>query len=265
MTSSDKLDPQRAPDGLARSAASQVGAPHRAGMAEMTSSESKTWPLTRPAGIAYCPEHGLHGDRAECFVCGLPVQQITMVPLMLLEQFLSAVGGCREEMPNGDKCWAPAEFVIWGKLSAPQALGPRCYTHASKHVGDRALGDPAWAIVDLRPLREATTSSRSDSATVGEWRRIAEWDWVQVEPSVVLHAVATIENDADEEWYADGTTVCGIAGRMHIPGLFSRMGTKRCSACCEQTGMPQGAQSPKNVDECRPIVENRLAALEMGV
>lgn len=29
--------------------------------------------------IARCPEHGLHGERAECFVCGGPVDQVPMV------------------------------------------------------------------------------------------------------------------------------------------------------------------------------------------
>jgi hypothetical protein len=31
--------------------------------------------------IARCPEHGLHGERTECFVCGGPVEQIEMVPV----------------------------------------------------------------------------------------------------------------------------------------------------------------------------------------
>lgn len=30
--------------------------------------------------IARCPEHGLHGQRTECFVCGGPVEQVPMVP-----------------------------------------------------------------------------------------------------------------------------------------------------------------------------------------
>jgi hypothetical protein len=31
--------------------------------------------------IAFCPEHGLHGCRTECFACGGPVEQIRMVPV----------------------------------------------------------------------------------------------------------------------------------------------------------------------------------------
>jgi hypothetical protein len=31
--------------------------------------------------IARCPEHGLHGCRDECFVCGAEVEQVPMVTL----------------------------------------------------------------------------------------------------------------------------------------------------------------------------------------
>lgn len=37
-------------------------------------------PWSGPADIAYCPEHGLHGERDHCFACGKPVQQIRMIP-----------------------------------------------------------------------------------------------------------------------------------------------------------------------------------------
>jgi hypothetical protein len=32
------------------------------------------------ANIARCPEHGLHGARSECFICGGAVEQVPMVP-----------------------------------------------------------------------------------------------------------------------------------------------------------------------------------------
>lgn len=35
--------------------------------------------LPRAVNIARCPEHGLHGERDECFVCGGPVEQVRMV------------------------------------------------------------------------------------------------------------------------------------------------------------------------------------------
>ena len=101
-----------------------------------------------------------------------------------------------------------------------------------------------------------------DVNALSDWRETAEWDWVELGKGQRLHAVATIVNDdADDEWYGDGTTVCGLGGRMWIPGIFTRMSATRCRRCCERTGMPQGDQSPKNVDECRPIVKARLAEL----
>jgi hypothetical protein len=73
-----------------------------------------------------------------------------------IQTFLIAVGGCREYLDTDEgyvHCNAHADFVLWGKLIKPDGLGPRCYDHAAKYVGDRALGDPSWAIIDLRPLR----------------------------------------------------------------------------------------------------------------
>jgi hypothetical protein len=54
-----------------------------------------------------------------------------------------------------DRCNAPAEFILWGKLIAAEGLGPRCYDHAAKHINHRGLtrpGKSGWAIADLRPL-----------------------------------------------------------------------------------------------------------------
>jgi len=33
--------------------------------------------------VAWCPDHGLHGERTECFVCGGEVEQVRMVELRL--------------------------------------------------------------------------------------------------------------------------------------------------------------------------------------
>lgn len=97
------------------------------------------------------------------------------------------------------------------------------------------------------------------------WLEIAEWDWVLLDDAEgdTLHAVGEVINDTEEDWFGDGRTVCGIQADMFIPGLFTRMSTEvvRCEACCDATGMPRGAMSPKNVDECRPICEARIAAL----
>lgn len=39
--------------------------------------------------IARCPEHGLHGERDECFVCGGPVEQVKMVEANVVIDFLT--------------------------------------------------------------------------------------------------------------------------------------------------------------------------------
>ena len=59
---------------------------------------------------------------------------------------------CRELRDDLTRCPNPAEFLIWGKLFPPEALGPRCYDCAAKHVGHRNLGDRQVAIFDLRRL-----------------------------------------------------------------------------------------------------------------
>lgn len=38
--------------------------------------------MSDAVNIARCPEHGLHGERTECFICGGPVEQVAMVPVV---------------------------------------------------------------------------------------------------------------------------------------------------------------------------------------
>lgn len=71
---------------------------------------------------------------------------------------------CREDLgpeANYNRCGAPAEFILWGKLLPPEALGPRCYDHAAAHVGHLALSDPSYAIYHLPQGSESM--SREDS------------------------------------------------------------------------------------------------------
>lgn len=60
-----------------------------------------------------------------------------------------------------------------------------------------------------------------------------------------LHRVAETEG---EDWEADGlipigiqgVTLCGLVGRLAMPGVFSRMGLPRCAHCCDRLGIPRG-------------------------
>jgi hypothetical protein len=48
-----------------------------------------------------------------------------------------------------ERCGKPAEFIVWGKLFDPDALGPRCYDCAAGQIGHNALqhGNPqAYAV-----------------------------------------------------------------------------------------------------------------------
>lgn len=61
---------------------------------------------------------------------------------------------CREVDEHGDRCAARAEFLLWGTLFPPEALGPRCRAHAVKwsHYS-MPTQTSQWAVFDLRGLR----------------------------------------------------------------------------------------------------------------
>jgi hypothetical protein len=69
---------------------------------------------------------------------------------------------CRDEAPVFAKDVTAADFVLWGKLFPPEALGPRCYTHTAKYIGHVNMSRvDQYAIVDLRPLRDALDAFRA--------------------------------------------------------------------------------------------------------
>lgn len=72
--------------------------------------------------------------------------------------------------------------------------------------------------------------------------------WMVTPRWAVLHRVARIEwMDDDHKWIAGrGMTVCGLESELRRPGLFSRMGLKRCASCCRELGIPQGKGAPFN-------------------
>ncbi len=62
----------------------------------------------------------------------------------------------RDKAPVFAKSVTPADFILWGKLFPPEALGPKCYEHAAKHIGYSGMSQiDQYAVVDLRPIREA--------------------------------------------------------------------------------------------------------------
>jgi hypothetical protein len=79
----------------------------------------------------------------------------------ILEAIRREVGGCREDVGT-DKCWEPAEYILWGK--------PRCYDHAAAdHVGHGALGTRSqFALVDLAHLARRIASRIHEDYPLGD-------------------------------------------------------------------------------------------------
>ena len=70
------------------------------------------------------------------------------------------------------------------------------------------------------------------------WLVNGQWD--------VLHRISTIEWEDGEKISGTGRTVCGLEDSFVMPGIFSRMGLKRCDACCEALHIPGGEGAPFN-------------------
>lgn len=71
--------------------------------------------------------------------------------------------------------------------------------------------------------------------------------WLVLPRWGVLHRVAAITWDEPDEMICGyGQTVCGRNGFLRMPGIFSRMGLKRCPRCCKAMGIPQGDGAPFN-------------------
>ena len=90
---------------------------------------------------------------------------------------------------------------------------------------------------------------------------IARYDWLVSKSWNRLHAVTGWTDEhrvcMEQEW---GVSIpvrlaCGrVAAGVWIPGMFTRMGGRRCSGCCRALGYPQGFGSPKNSGACRAIL-----------
>lgn len=96
--------------------------------------------------------------------------------------------------------------------------------------------------------------SETESAT-----RLIESHWLVASTWNVLHH-ATITDPDDLAEIDDGGTVldvrltCGQRAKtVTIPGLFTRVGARRCSRCCARLGYPRGVGSPKNEQAIRTM------------
>jgi len=52
----------------------------------------------------------------------------------------------------------PAEFILWGKLFPPEAMGPKCWDHAAKYIHSMYRIDQ-YAVFDLRKVQRRKVAS----------------------------------------------------------------------------------------------------------
>lgn len=106
---------------------------------------------------------------------------------------------CREDLADGERCHAPADFFLWGKMFPAEALGPRCYDHAVEHTHHSM---PArcdqWAVFDLRRPTPPASDVDSDNAAAGGAEGLAEereLSWMEQE---TLRRIAQAKADERE-------------------------------------------------------------------
>jgi hypothetical protein len=96
-----------------------------------------------------------------------PVEAKLPLTFTIITAFQANIGGCRHELgaPTFDKCWEPAEYVLWGKLFPAEALGPRCYKHAEPYGA--AHFNEGWAVINLKQLALDMTAVVQDLLDAG--------------------------------------------------------------------------------------------------
>lgn len=89
-------------------------------------------------------------------------------------------------------------------------------------------------------------------------KELMECDWLTTPDGRLLHYA---EGFDEEVWEREGVWIgqaaCGVRGRFIIPGIFTRMGEKRCDRCCDRLGYPRGKGSPKNDAACHARLTER--------
>lgn len=79
-------------------------------------------------------------------------------------------------------------------------------------------------------------------------------EWMVLPSWRVLHRISSITPDDIDDGLPNGQgeAVCGATGHFMVPGIFSRMGLRRCSRCCDQLGIPRGNGNTYNGDIDEP-------------
>lgn len=79
-----------------------------------------------------------------------------------------------------------------------------------------------------------------------DWRK--RWVYLAADDYDYLHRVKKIEtwDDGYIPIGGPGETVCGLEGRLAMPGVMARMGLPRCEECCRRLDISPGDGAPFN-------------------
>lgn len=143
------------------------------------------------------------------------------------------------------------EFVSQGLRKAHTMRLADVVTFARRHGKRRRVDRVVTAMRvrgDLVVTADGLVVGRC-GGPVNTFDELALFDWVytaddkhrRLHAAVGLH---TYFDDDDTSGFA--STLCGRSSWLEIPGVFSRMGTKRCKKCCRAAKIPTGVGSPKN-------------------
>jgi hypothetical protein len=89
-----------------------------------------------------------------------------------------------------------------------------------------------------------------DPVELSDELAVARLTWTVTPHGKLLHAVRVLDGSFDDG-PAPAVTACGRRTLLVVPGLFTRMGARRCDRCCDAVGLPHGTGSPKNDPVCR--------------
>ena len=80
---------------------------------------------------------------------------------------------------------------------------------------------------------------------VNEWRS----RWVHAVKGSRIHRIAKLTSSR-KAWKdfpsGEGETVCGLVGKVWMPGFITRLAGTRCAKCCKLVGIPRGIGAPYN-------------------
>lgn len=99
--------------------------------------------------IAKCPDHGLHGERSDCFECGKFVEQVQMVELAAFEEMHKRFRDQRRQLASLNRKLAAIENPIDEPQISDEEIALRQATYLQKIDEADQSGDIRWLVDQL--------------------------------------------------------------------------------------------------------------------